>query len=402
MSRHSLGWLVVGALLLALTLGQMEPGVPPAAGRALAPPAGALAPRAPAASPAATSTALAANNASDHRPADAVDAVVTTIPTATRTPTPINIGNFVWDDLDKDGRQDAGEPGLPNITVQLWNSTKTALLDSAVTNASGLYTVTAPLPGSYRVRVLLPGANDEFSPQDTAGGDDQLDSDINPTGTDFGFTDIFTLASNVISTTIFDAGIIVDRPPTPTRTPTPITVGNFVWHDLNENGVQDAGEPGVGGVTVQLWNEPKTALLDQTTTNSSGLYTLVAPLPGTYRVRVLLPTGASFTSKDAGANDQTDSDINPAGTDFGFTDPYVFGSNLISITTIDAGLRNVQPTATATRTPTPTATHTPTATTIGAPTATRTLTPTRTSTPTTTPTPIPGIQRRAYLPLVQR
>ncbi|MBK8420736.1 hypothetical protein [Candidatus Villigracilis saccharophilus] len=28
------------------------------------------------------------------------------------TNTPINIGNFVWDDLDQDGTQDAGEPGL--------------------------------------------------------------------------------------------------------------------------------------------------------------------------------------------------------------------------------------------------------------------------------------------------
>ena len=61
------------------------------------------------------------------------------IPTATRTPTPINVGNFVWDDLDQDGRQDAGEPGLAGIVVQLWNSDKTQLIDSAVTNASGNY-----------------------------------------------------------------------------------------------------------------------------------------------------------------------------------------------------------------------------------------------------------------------
>ena len=39
--------------------------------------------------------------------------------TATRTPTPVNIGNFIWDDLDSDGIQDVGEPGLPGITVQL-------------------------------------------------------------------------------------------------------------------------------------------------------------------------------------------------------------------------------------------------------------------------------------------
>ena len=52
--------------------------------------------------------------------------IITLLPlaTATRTPTPINIGNFVWDDLDQDGRQDAGEPGIAGVTVQLWNSAK--------------------------------------------------------------------------------------------------------------------------------------------------------------------------------------------------------------------------------------------------------------------------------------
>ncbi len=49
--------------------------------------------------------------------------------------------------------------------------------------------------------------------------------------TDIGFTDIFNIASNVISTTLYDAGIIVYRTPTPTRTQTPINLGNFVWHD---------------------------------------------------------------------------------------------------------------------------------------------------------------------------
>jgi hypothetical protein len=314
--------------------------------------------------------------------------VFTNTPTNTRTPTPVNIGNFVWDDLDGDGRQDASEPGVPGVTVQLWNSSKTALLDSEVTNASGLYTVTAPQPGNYRLRVLLP-AGASFSGKDLAGGDDQLDSDFNPTGTNFGFTDIFTIASNVISTTIFDAGILVFKTPTPTRTPTPINVGNFVWHDLNENGVQDGGEPGVPFVTVQLWNSTKTALLDSDVTNGSGLYTLVAPQAGQYRVRVLLPTGASFTLQDNAANDQIDSDINPSGTNFGFTDIYDFGTNLISITTIDAGMTNVPPSQ-FTFTPTATNTRTPTAT----------STPTNTATPVDTP--VPEYDQLVSLPLVGR
>jgi len=139
---------------------------------------------------------------------------------------------------------------------------------------------------------------------------------------------------------------------TATRTPTPINVGNFVWNDLDGDGLQDVGEPGLNGITVQLWNAAKTQLIDSAVTNANGNYTVVAPVPGNYRVRVVLPLGgATFTLKDQGSSDLLDSDINPSGADLGFTDIYIFGSNLISITTIDAGLLNVPATPTMTATP---------------------------------------------------
>jgi hypothetical protein len=305
-------------------------------------------------------------------------------PTPTRTPTPINIGNFVWDDLDQDGRQDAGEPGLSGVTVQLWNSAKTQMIASTTTNGSGNYTVVAPIPGDYRIRVVLPAANDSFSPKDQAGGDNTLDSDINPSGPDVGFTDIFNLASNVISTTLWDAGIIKYRTPTPTRTQTPINIGNFVWHDLNQNGIQDPGEPGVAGITVQLWNAEKTSLIHSTTTNGSGIYSLVAPIPGDYRVRVIPFAGSSFTAKDQGADDTKDSDINnlPFLSNFGFTDIFTIASNVISMTLFDAGLSTVG------------ATSTPTLALI------YTATPSKTPTLQFSSTPVPDYPNKIFLPIL--
>ena len=93
-------------------------------------------------------------------------------------------------------------------------------------------------------------------------------------------------------------------------------------------------------------------------------------------MRVVLPAaGDQFSPKDnANAGDSLDSDINPSGTSLGFTDIYTFASNLISITSIDAGLKTVSPTRTPTATRTSTPTYTP------SPTATRTLTPTPTAT----------------------
>jgi SdrD B-like domain len=293
--------------------------------------------------PAGTATATALPKELVLRP-DSADA------TATRTPTPINVGNLIWDDLDQDGRQDAGEPGLAGVTVQLWNSTKTALISQASTNVSGIYSLIAPTPGNYRVRVVLPSINDQFSPKDQAGGVDTEDSDINPTGINLGFTDVYVFGSNLISITSIDAGIIKFRTPTPTRTPTPINIGNFVWNDLNANGIQDPGEPGVAGVTVQLWNSAKSQILDTDVTDANGAYAVVAPLPGNYRLRVVLPwAGADFTTKNSGADDSKDSDFNVGGADWGFTDIFNLANNVISTTIYDAGLLDpIAPTPTAT------------------------------------------------------
>lgn len=290
--------------------------------------------------------------------------VVLPIATPTRTPTPINVGNFVWSDLDADGRQDAGEQGIAGVVVQLWNSTKTALYDQTVTNANGNYTLVAPTPGNYRVRALLPAPGDQFSPKNNAAAGDLLDSDINTGGSNFGFTDIYVFGSNLISITSIDIGIRKFFTPTPTRTPTPINIGNFIWDDVNGNGNQDAGEFGVANVTVQLWDANTNQLVDTTVTNANGNYTVVAPMPGDYRVRVLLGVGSSFAPKDAVVDDLKDSDCNTDGVNLGYTDVFNIANNVISTTRYDCGLRGPYfvptPTTSSTTTPTPTPTSTPT------------------------------------------
>lgn len=360
---------------------------------------------------------------------------------------PINVGNFVWNDVNRNGRQDAGESGLANVTVQLWNAAKNTLFDSATTNANGNYTLVAPEPGNYRVRVVLPSFFDRFSPKDAASATDLTDSDVNEAASELGFTDAYMLASNVISITSIDVGIIKDRmgsnnigdrvfqaepdgtqPPAgsgiagvtvrllsadgqvlqtavseeegfyafqaapgsyrlkfespPGRMPsafsnaggddaqdsdidadghthvftlaagqvlrtldagfvTAINVGNFVWNDRNGDGIQTPGEPPLPGVMVQLWNGAKNRLISTGKTNANGNYTLTAPGPNDYRLRVVLPaSNDSFTMKDsATGTDLNDSDINGSGAHFGFTDIYTFGNNLISITSMDAGIR---------------------------------------------------------------
>lgn len=55
-------------------------------------------------------------------------------------PRPYLVGDTVWFDTDGDGVQDAGEPGIPGVTVTLVDSTG-AVLATATTDADGHYTI---------------------------------------------------------------------------------------------------------------------------------------------------------------------------------------------------------------------------------------------------------------------
>ncbi len=84
---------------------------------------------------------------------------------------------------------------------------------------------------------------------------------------------------------------------TPTPTPTPTAsltpslggINGTVVKDLNANGRRDAGEPGVEGATVQLWQGG--SLLQWQITGSSGTFAFNDLTPGTYMLREIDPPG---------------------------------------------------------------------------------------------------------------
>lgn len=152
------------------------------------------------------------------------------------------------------------------------------------------------------------------------------------------------------------------------RQPTPVTnsIGDFVWNDLNRNGLQDSGEYGVPLVTAQLLDAAGREVRDRygkpvtSTTNGRGLY-LFGRLPdGTYSVRfdlAALPAGATVTVRDAvrrTAASAEDSDADPAT---GLT-PQVTVTGGTAQLNLDLGL--ILPTPDPTPTPEPTPTVTPT------------------------------------------
>ncbi|MBK9462535.1 MAG: carboxypeptidase regulatory-like domain-containing protein [Sphingobacteriales bacterium] len=60
--------------------------------------------------------------------------------------------------------------------------------------------------------------------------------------------------------------------------------------DTNGDGIQDAGEPGVSGVTVTLY-DANGDVLATTTTDASGAYSFTNLPPDTYQVGFTLPAG---------------------------------------------------------------------------------------------------------------
>ena len=98
-------------------------------------------------------------------------------------------------------------------------------------------------------------------------------------------------------------------------------LGNYVWFDANRNGTQDAGENGIGGVTVTLFDVNNVAVA-QAITNANGEYYFVNLLPGDYALAfTTLPSGLVFTSRDTTiTTDLLDSDVKAStGTIGGIT-----------------------------------------------------------------------------------
>jgi hypothetical protein len=220
---------------------------------------------------------------------------------------PASLGNRVWNDLDRDGVQDAGEAGVANVLVTLLDGAGDPILDDA---NNPITTTTAP-DGSYLFTGLAPGTYSVGFSNFPAGfgltlndiGDDALDSDVGANGK----TAPVTLAAGENNDTL-DAGIYQ-----------PASLGNKVWNDLNNDGIQDAVEPGIAGVTVTLLDGSGNPILDTSgqeitvVTGLDGSYLFGGLIPGSYSVAFSdLPEDYGFTKANIETDDGVDSD---AGTD---------------------------------------------------------------------------------------
>lgn len=109
-----------------------------------------------------------------------------------------NLVGVVWNDLDRDGLRDDGEPGVAGVGVELLGGGEA----STTTDAEGGYRFDGLPPATYRVRVVPP-AGWALSPQ-SAGGN-IFASGVSPAGATIGETGPLVVGAG--SDSIANAGI---------------------------------------------------------------------------------------------------------------------------------------------------------------------------------------------------
>lgn len=220
------------------------------------------------------------------------------------------LGDYVWWDQNHDGLQGAGEPGFAGVTVHLYDASGT-LVGTTTTDAGGFYRFDRLRPATaYSVCLDAPAdsaaggalAGFELTGAD-AGSDDAVDSDaVLRNGAPCIATATTGAAGSFVPT--YDFGFWK-----------PAAIGDRVWEDQNHNGVQDTGEPGVGGVGVTL-HDSTGATIAHAVTDANGLYLFDRLPAGTYSVcfdASTIPSGFSLTTKDASGS--TRADGSDAGAD---------------------------------------------------------------------------------------
>jgi hypothetical protein len=271
-----------------------------------------------------------------------------------------SIGDKVWNDVNGNGLQDFGEPAVANITVRLLNGTGTAVNNPATgkpytttTNADGIYRFGDLADGNYIVEFANIPAGFSLTKQDASGTgnpgsvtDGNNDSDPKTTTGRTGVINLDAAGSNPLSVNLVnvDAGIQQGI------SAGTVSLGNRVWYDLNNNGLQDAGELGVANVRAELldaagtpFNIPLTATPYIVYTNALGEYIFTGLPAGDYKVRFgNFPAGFTSSPADFGTNDAIDADANFAGVSITATTIATTGTNTLQTgednLTVDMGI----------------------------------------------------------------
>ncbi len=208
------------------------------------------------------------------------------------------ISNWCWHDIDGEGDQDGTEvDGVENVMITIYDNATgapvalevdgvTAYTASQNSDVAGNYLFDNLPPGEYYLEFTAPVdyylTTEDYNGGNTDATDVDDDSDVVPVGGQpylIGETHIVELESQEENEDI-DAGFYKAA-----------VISDFVWEDLNGDGINDGSEPGLDGVTVSLADDAGAAVNDvngsvvaDVVTAGGGMYMFELLPPGTYVV----------------------------------------------------------------------------------------------------------------------
>jgi hypothetical protein len=230
----------------------------------------------------------------------------------------VSLGNKIWWDMNDNGKRESGEPSAGGITVRLYqDNDENGIADigftslTTTTDGSGNYLFSGLAAGKYFIKVEA-GWSHYMSTVYGGDPDNDINNDNNGYSQDVSnniFTQAITLipgteadgtgATNTNINNTCDVGMFKSN-----------GLGDMVWLDNNGNGKQEAGEPGIANVTVNLRNSAGV-ILETTVTDANGMYSFFDPAKyGTnnYQVEFVTPAGYRPCPANIGSDDAKDSD----------------------------------------------------------------------------------------------
>lgn len=251
-------------------------------------------------------------------------------------PPPYCVGNYLWlDNGTTSNTQDANDSPLAGLLVNLIWGGPDELISTGADNIT--YPTTTDATGHYHFCGLTPDADGDsvidqyqvvvpIASQGTLlvianqGGNDSLDSDGIAGVSNAAESPVFTLSDDTTNRdqAVNDVSNLAGGIPDVRDDLTldfgflqPGAIGDLVWNDVNQNGVQDPGESGISGVVVALYNSVTNSLVATTTTDNTGTFIFDGLWPGSYDLQFTVLPGYGFTIPGSALESDVDSNADP-------------------------------------------------------------------------------------------
>ncbi|HRX09385.1 MAG TPA: SdrD B-like domain-containing protein, partial [Candidatus Limiplasma sp.] len=190
----------------------------------------------------------------------------------------VKLGTFegyAFTDRNANGIQDEGEAPLAGVTVSVAPSGAPEAAVSAVTDETGVFSVTGLRPGDYNLNLQLPDG------LIFAGNIEQSGIQLDRTST----YSAPILFSTLLRRTHNAIGAVA-----------PASLQANVWLDENLSGARDDGEPGVSGLSYTLFDEIRQQTVMTALSGEDGSVLFENIRPSAYTVSFVLPTDSSPVS----------------------------------------------------------------------------------------------------------